>query len=383
MTIQKILQIIVTRRKQLLAYPASVCGLLYVLLSFVYPVSYFSEVSILPPDTGQPTSLGSLLAGQDLSSLITGGASNANSQLYMEELKSRSAGVYVVRKNSLVRFYNVKNEIVAYNKLLSNLEIELTKEGIIKLHVVVTSTLLPDIFDNKYALKKLAADISNSYVEALDVINRKKIASKAKKAREYIESQLKITKTSMDSAEAKLAAFQKSNKTIALPEQVKAAIESASQLKTEIVKTEIDINMAQSNMSADNKSLQALKEKLQSLKSEYNKMEMNNQDYLLAFNNVPDIGKQLAVLMRDVKIQNEIFTMLQQQYYKEKIQENRDIPTVEVLDEAIPPLNAFAPRTVFSSLLGAVTVFLLMLLGYIISEKNNIFQIFKELKKNV
>ena len=383
MTIQKILQIIVTRRKQLLVYPASVCGLLYVLLSFVYPVSYFSEVSILPPDTGQPTSLGSLLAGQDLSSLITGGASNANSQLYMEELKSRSAGVYVVRKNSLVRFYNVKNEIVAYNKLLSNLEIELTKEGIIKLHVVVTSTLLPDIFDNKYALKKLAADISNSYVEALDVINRKKIASKAKKAREYIESQLKITKTSMDSAEAKLAAFQKSNKTIALPEQVKAAIESASQLKTEIVKTEIDINMAQSNMSADNKSLQALKEKLQSLKSEYNKMEMNNQDYLLAFNNVPDIGKQLAVLMRDVKIQNEIFTMLQQQYYKEKIQENRDIPTVEVLDEAIPPLNAFAPRTVFSSLLGAVTVFLLMLLGYIISEKNNIFQIFKELKKNV
>ena len=383
MTIQKIIQIIVTRRKQLLVYPASVCGLLYVLLSFVYPVSYFSEVSILPPDTGQPTSLGSLLAGQDLSSLITGGASNANSQLYMEELKSRSAGVYVVRKNSLVRFYNVKNEIVAYNKLLSNLEIELTKEGIIKLHVVVTSTLLPDIFDNKYALKKLAADISNSYVEALDVINRKKIASKAKKAREYIESQLKITKTSMDSAEAKLAAFQKSNKTIALPEQVKAAIESASQLKTEIVKTEIDINMAQSNMSADNKSLQALKEKLQSLKSEYNKMEMNNQDYLLAFNNVPDIGKQLAVLMRDVKIQNEIFTMLQQQYYKEKIQENRDIPTVEVLDEAIPPLNAFAPRTVFSSLLGAVTVFLLMLLGYIISEKNNIFQIFKELKKNV
>jgi uncharacterized protein involved in exopolysaccharide biosynthesis len=383
MTFQTILRIIFAKRKNLLLYPALVFILLYILLSFMYPVSYSSEVSILPPDNSHQSSLGSLLAGQDLSSIITGVASNANSQLYMEELKSRSAGVYVVRKNNLVRFYKVKNELAAYSKLFSNLDMELTKEGIIKLHVVVTSTFLPDIFDNKYALKKMAADISNSYVEALDMINRRNMASKAKKAREYIESQLSITRACMDSAEAKLAAFQRTNKTIALPEQVKATIESASQLKTEIVKTEIDINMAQSNMSSDNKSLQALKEKLQSLKSEYNKMEMNNQDYLLAFNNVPEIGKQLAVLMREVKIQNEVYSMLQQQYYKEKIQENRDLPTVEVLDEAVPPFSSCAPRTFFSSAMGALTVFLLMMLGYILSEKNNIFEKIKELSKNV
>jgi len=382
LTYQDIIHIAIVNRKKLIVYPCIAFVMLYVLLRFVYPVSYRSEVLILPPEHSQGGGLGGLLSGQDLANIVTTGSSNVNSQLYMEELKSRTAGLYVIKKNNLVKLYNAKNEIEAFGKLSGNLELDLTKEGIVKLQVVITSSFLPDIFDNKSALKKLSADVSNSYVEALDIINRQKLSSKAKKAREYIESQLDITKTSLDSVEFKLAEFQKNNKTISLPEQVKAAIESASQLKTEIVKTEIDINMAQSNMSADNKSLQALKEKLQSLRSQYNKMGVSNQDYMLAFKNVPDIGKQLAVLMREVSIQNEVYMMLRQQYYREKIQENRDIPTVDVLDEAIPPLSSFAPRTLFSSALGGLTVFLIMLLGYILAEKKTIFVKYQELKKN-
>lgn len=383
MTYQEIIHIVIVNRKKLVVYPFIVTLILYILLLFVYPVSYRATVSILPPDPAYTGGLGSLLSGQDLSSLAMGGGATANSQLYIEELKSRSAALYVIKKNNLVKFYNVKNELDAVPILSENLDLELTKEGIVKINVVITSSLVPDIFDNKSFLKKLSSDVANSYVEALDLLNRQKLSSKAKKAREYIETQLDITKAGLDSVEAKLAEFQKINKTISLPDQVKAAIESASQLKTEIVKTEIDINMAQSNMSSDNKSLQGLKEKLQSLKSQYNKMEMSNQDYLLAFRNVPDIGKQLAALMREVRIQNEVYVMLQQQYYKEKIQENRDIPTVEVLDEAIPPMKTYSPRTLFSSVLGGITTFLIMLLGLMLTENKNIFSKFKEIKNYV
>ncbi|MBK7378254.1 MAG: hypothetical protein IPJ03_04520 [Ignavibacteriales bacterium] len=61
--------------------------------------------------------------------------------------------------------------------------------------------------------------------------------------------------------------------------------------------------------------------------------------------------------------------MLQQQYYKEKIQENKDIPTIEVLDKAIPPLKAVAPRTIFSTAVGAIFVFLFLTLILILKEK--------------
>ena len=81
------------------------------------------------------------------------------------------------------------------------------------------------------------------------------------------------------------------------------------------------------------------------------------------------MGKELASLLREVKIQNEVYMMLQQQYYKEKIQENRDLPTVEVLDEAIAPVKAASPRVLFSTVLGGIFVFLLMSLILIISER--------------
>ena len=68
------------------------------------------------------------------------------------------------------------------------------------------------------------------------------------------------------------------------------------------------------------------------------------------------------------QIQNEVYLLLQQQYFKESIQENRDLPTIEVLDEAIPPLKASSPRLIFSTVLGGIFVFLLMALLYVANE---------------
>jgi len=47
-------------------------------------------------------------------------------------------------------------------------------------------------------------------------------------------------------------------------------------LKSEIVKTEIDLSLMQENLQPDNKALIALKDKLQELNSQYNKMEMES-----------------------------------------------------------------------------------------------------------
>jgi uncharacterized protein involved in exopolysaccharide biosynthesis len=108
-------------------------------------------------------------------------------------------------------------------------------------------------------------------------------------------------------------------------------------------------------------------------------MEMGSQDYLVSFKEVPQLGRELASLLREVKIQNEVYLLLQQQYYKEKIQENRDLPTVEVLDEAIPPQKPTAPRVIFSSILGGISVFLLISLMFIYSEQKKM----KEIGRNV
>jgi uncharacterized protein involved in exopolysaccharide biosynthesis len=224
----------------------------------------------------------------------------------------------------------------------------------------VTTHLFPLFSDDRTKVRQLSADLSNSFIEALDIINRNKLISKAKNAREYLEGQILITKSLLDSVETSLMSFQQSNKTFSLPEQVKAAIDAAAKIKAEIATTEIELGMVRANLKEDNRTLISLRSKLEQLRDQYNKMEMGSQDYLVSFKEVPQLGRELASLLREVKIQNEIYLLLQQQYYKEKIQENKDTPTIEILDAAIPPKKPIAPRIVYSTILGGILVFMLV-----------------------
>ena len=343
---------------------------LFLILLFIYPRTYQATVSILPPE--QDNSLGgfgALLGSGDFSNLIGGGMSSASSQLYVEILKSRTAALYVVKKNNLVEFFNADDNIEAAEKLQKSLNTDITKEGIVNLNVDVKSAFIPLIFSDSDELKKLSAILSNSFIEALDSINREKLSSKARNARIYIEEQIQETKALLDSAEVALMNFQSKNKTIAIPEQVKAAIEASAQIKSEIIQTEMQLGLIKSDASENSRIVAALNKKLQELKSQYSQFETGSEDYLLAFKDLPTLGKDLAGLLRDVRIQNEVYVLLQQQYYKEKIQENREIPTVEILDEAIPPKKPIAPRVVYSSVAGAIFLFILLSLIFILKDK--------------
>jgi tyrosine-protein kinase Etk/Wzc len=350
--------------------------LIFLVLLFVYPISYEASVTVMPPEkNSQMGGLSSLLGGNgDLSNLISGGITGGSSQLYSEILKSRTAAEYVIRKHNLISFYHAEDMTGAVKKLDNNLNIEISKEGILKLDVNVSTNIFPMFSDERNSVRILSADLSNSFIEALDNINKNKLSSRAKNAREYIEGQIVITKGLLDSVETSLMSFQKLNKTFSLPEQVKAAIDAAAKIKAEIASTEIELGMIQSNLKEDNRTLLALRSKLEQLRSQYNKMEMGSQDYLVSFKEVPQLGRELASLLREVKIQNEVYLLLQQQYYKEKIQENRDLPTVDVLDEAIPPKSASGPRIIFSTLLGGVFVFMIISLIIIYSEQKKLIK---------
>ena len=374
MSYHDILHIIIFNRAPILRTTLILTLILFLILLFVYPITYDAQTTILPPEqNNQFGSLGGLLAGQDFSNLITGGASNSSSQLYEEILKSRTAAIFVVNKFNLVKYFNVNNIYEAAKKLEKSLTVEITKEGITKVDVEVSTRLFPFVGNVKDSARNLAADLSNAFVEALDKINKEKLSSKAGKARQFIETQLTETKSRLDSAETNLAEFQQKHKAISLPEQLSAAIDAASKLKSEIVKNEVELGIARTNLREDSKEVASLKENLIELKTQYSKMEAGSNDYFLSFKDLPVLSKQLASLLREVKIQNEVFLLLQQQYYKEKIQENRDLPTVQVLDRAIPPLKASSPRIIFSTFTGALFFFLLSSLVFIIDGRKNYY----------
>ena len=374
MKYQDIVRVLLVNWKSIIKYTIGSGVVVFLYLILISPVTYRATVTVLPPpETDQFSGLGSILSGSGVGDFLTGKMAPGNSQLYLQILRSRTAAEYVVRKNNLVQFYNEKNEYETINKLQKDLDLDLSKEGIITLAVNVNSEYLPLLFSDADSLKNLSADISNSYIAALDSINREKISYRAKRGREYIEAQLKITKTELDSAEVKLMEFQKKNKAVSLPDQLTTAIESAAKLKAEIVNTEIEIGLLEPNSRPDNRTLIALKKKLNQLNAEYEKLDIDSDDYLIAFSEVPELGMQLSKLLRTVKIKNEVYLLLQQQYYKERIQENRDVPTVDVLDEAIPPEKKSSPRIVYSTIVSSIFVLLLVSSFFIFREQKITF----------
>ncbi len=369
------INIILFNRKTIFILSGIITFLVFIYLLLISPRTYNAPVTILPPsEQSNIGGLGSLINGGVFSDLLTGGMAQGNSQLYIEILKSRTAAEYIVNKYNLIEFYDVDNEYKASNKLRDDLITELSKEGIITLSVNVSTGLFP-LFTSSDSIYQFSADLSNSYVEALDKINREKISYKAKRAREYIERQLLATKEMLETAEYILMQFRKKNKTISLPEQLQVAIESSAKIRAEIIKTEIEIGLLEPNLQEDNQLLISLKKKLFELNQEYKKFETGTEDYLIAFNDVPELSMEFAKTIREVKIQNEIYLLLQQQYYKEKIQENRDLPTIEILDKAIKPLKKTAPKTVYSTVLTFIFSFLFISFYFIIKDRK--IQIFK------
>jgi len=332
-------------------------------LYFVYPVSFTAVSSVLPPEQQKAQGLAGLLGGQDLGGLISGTGSGS-SQLYGEILKSRAASEFVAGKINLKEYYGDYPMVEIHSKLLKDLEIEVSKEGIIK----VGFTAETGYFGRNDADKKdaagFAAKISNTFVMALDSINRVKLHNKAKLTREFIETRLTRTKTELDSAEQQLAKFQQKNKAISLPEQLKAGIDAAAKVKSDIITSQIELEYLLKTMSEDAPEVQAARMKLNSLQREYNKFQSNSDELFVGFKDAPELGIKLSNYYREVKVLSEVYLLLQQQYFKELIQEQKDIPTIEILDKAVPPIRTSSPKMVQSIITAGILFFILTFLYY-------------------
>lgn len=370
MDFHSIVRTIIINWKKIFSVSTLTVVFLILIFMFIYPHTYRATVVLLPPEKGSSMlGLSGILSQQNLTSLLSPNFTSASSQLYAEILKSRTVALYVIRKLQIQDEYDKENIFAAAHKLSKDVNVEITKEGMIKISVEYRSKIFPILTDDLDHRRKFSATLANTFAEALDRVNNEKITSKSKKARIFLEQQILETKKQLDSVEIELQEFQRKNKTISLPDQLKASIESAAKLKAEISQTEIELGLLKYNVFPDDRIYQTVQKKLEQLKDQYRKIESENDDYLLNFNLIPKLGRELTNLYRELKIQNELYAFLQQQYYKEKIEENRDLPTIEILDPAIPPTRPVSPRLFFSSILGGVFAFTIISLISIINAK--------------
>lgn len=110
-----------------------------------------------------------------------------------------------------------------------------------------------------------------------------------------------------------------------------------------------------------------------SLEAKYQGLAELISKYDEKISRLPDLSLQLSKLIRDVKLQEAIYTTLSTQYEQAKISEARESVEIQVLDYAVPPEKHSKPNTMLNVLIaGVASLFLGIFLAFFLEFWKNL-----------
>lgn len=328
--------LVIARRKFFITAFVFLATLIAVITALVLPEWYRAKASILPSQFDQPlgitgnfTQFSLSSAGFELPIMAT------PSDVYATMLKSETVARQVIEGNRLLDYFNMKSVQKCYLYLMEKTRVKVTGEGIVEIY-----------FEDKDP--ETAATIANSFINNLDALNRQVKSAKAASDRDFIKSRLEKTESLLDSARINLISFQKRYKAVDLDEQKNVAIIAATELKKQLALTEVNLEVKRKMYSDDHPEVNKLKNEVDQIREQLAEIERgtNQQDsyFSVGLDSMPALTARFAELEADIGIQEKVLALLTGLYEEARIKEQRDTPTISVLEKAYPPEIKYKPK---------------------------------------
>lgn len=357
---------------------------LSVVVSFLLPVHYEAVVKIVPGENstsgmmgfpGKLANMSSSGAGSGISlALDATGLLSAKTPtaFYVEILKSRSLQDRMIdRFNLRVRYWKTgrwfpRSYYATRKKLTSFTDIEEEKKSNV-IAVTVTD------YD-----RNTAAQIANAYVTELNRAAAELNTGEAHRERVFLESRLKEARQDLDQAALALSQYSSKNTIMDPQDQGRAMMDAAARVQGETIAAEAELKGLQQIYSDDNVRVRTLKARLEMLNGRLRSMTGRNvaksgaaqaqaaSPEYPSMSTLPILGYRYSDLYRQTKTQEAIVDFLTQQYEMAKIQEAKELPTVRVMDPAVPPEKKSSPHRGLiwgASVMASVVLTVLWVLG--------------------
>ena len=169
----------------------------------------------------------------------------------------------------------------------------------------------------------------------------------ARENRVFIERRLDASRIELARTEDSLRAYQEQVKMIIIPDQGSSGIGALSELYALKAKKEIELAILKKSVTPEDPAIVQLKLELG---------EINNK-----LESFPEIGMASLRLYRDVLIQQKIVEFLIPLHEQARVDEQKDVPVLLVLDRAVPAEKKTRPQR----MLIVLTTILLTLFGTI------------------
>ena len=320
-----------------------------ILLSLLYALSlpsiYTSTTTLMPPDsTSSNSNLMSLLSSAGPATAVGSAALGIKTPgaVFVGILGSRTVQENLVRRFDLVRHYKKSLIEDACKRLTADTVIrENLMNGIITINVQANDPVL-------------ASNIAQEYVTELDRIVTSNSTSAARRERIFLEGRIKEIKQDLDDSAEALSRFSTRNRTIDMPSQARAMVDTGLKLQDELATARSDLAGLRQTYSEDNvrvrtasarvEELQRQMDKITGLAQEGGSRIDTSESNYPSLGALPALGLIYADLDRKVLVDEVLWEALTKQYEAAKVQEAKEIPTVRVLDAANVPQRKSSPK---------------------------------------
>jgi uncharacterized protein involved in exopolysaccharide biosynthesis len=315
------------RRLKLIFGLAAIGSTVALVAALLLPAWYQASASLLPPseeDSG--VGLSSLLKDIGVPGVKIPTQSEP-ADVFVAILKSNRINQEIVRRFDLLHLYKKKFLVDALKELSSHTKFALDDAGIITLRVEDHDP-------------KRAADMANAYVELLDRFNRDSRMTKGRRTREFVGQRLQDTGTQLHDAEEQFAQYQATHKTPPLSPDAASALSSIAGMYAQREALQVRLGVIEGYTQGNS-------DEATQIRAELSQLDRRLQE-------VPETGIASLRLLRELKTLEQLRALLTAQYEQARIQEVRDVPTLEALDVATPPERRSRPKRSLLVLTGLI-----------------------------
>lgn len=334
------------RRKKIVVYIIFIFLTVGIILAFLWPKSYKSEISFIVTDGNAINfSGGGLLNG--LANLSASGG-NVTAEQTLVLMRSKAIQNQVISEFNLNEVYNTDIQEALRRKLDNNLLVEEKREGGIGLSQIISIKMA--FVDSKpertYEIVKFYYSVLENKVS---VLNKKNVEDGYLLLKERLltnEEDLKI-------AEDSLVRFQTRYGILEVEEQAKAQISGLANLKSEIVKLEIQIEYMKKINGSESRSVKNLQIQKQEFQNKYDSIFAGGENRLDSFINSKGITEMPKIFLeylrryREVVVQEEIYKVLYPQFEQQKLNYEKVSSGLLIIDDALLPTYKDSPKRLY------------------------------------
>jgi len=351
--------LVLLRWRRFVLYFVLSATILSVAGSFLLPKWYKSTTSLIPPKNQ------GLLGISGISALLREVVPGATNKLagqqtaynYLAIVNSRRAAEAMIQRFGLMEVYGIEDHSVekAVEEFHDNFAVEVTEEGTVVLWTY-----------DKDSLR--AAEMANYMVQILNEISIELATGEAKSNRQFLERRVIENKAELKSVEDAFREFQETHGLVIIPDEARDLASSIGTVYARKLKVDIELSILKKTTGKENPS--------------YKLLEREHFELAKKLSTFPQLGIESFRLYRDIVIQQKIMEFLVPLYEQARIEEQKDIPVILVLDKAVPAEKKSRPKrmlivasTFLSSLiLSIMIVFVLVRIRVFRTDGNERYQ---------